>query len=276
VTGLVNPNLFSGKAPRDIILCFVFGKMALRNCGSKSLLSIGGRRLALWSFVLLIMAILSLTSRATIDAFCSNPSVLTQKPPTIYSYSSSALGLLRPDWMRRAGRIEEKRKERRGMHESLRKRQAELDIRTTRFGKTAKDKDTTPRMYIVVAPTNNSNSTSYNGTSDNTNESKNRLPIYPFVPEDEVEFNDEYNVLDWLDHGEIVKAIRTKKVNDHSVPPPPMAVVAATMIYSVPTKIQTDILWIEHDRGGWSPTIVDGVKRLIPIDGDANSSNRKN
>jgi hypothetical protein len=162
--------------------------------------------------------------------------------------------------MRRAGRIEEKRKEQRDMYESLRKRQDELDMpRTLPMGKTYDEKDATPQRYRVVS-SKNSNSTSCNGDDG--------LAIYPFVPENDMEANDESNVLDWLDHGEIVTAVRKKKVADANVDPPRMAVVAATAIYNVQHKIRTDILWIEHDKGGWSPSIVDGVTRLVPIDGN--------
>ena len=157
--------------------------------------------------------------------------------------------------MRRAGRIEQKRKERRELFKALRKRQEQLGIPKTLFGKR---KDPKPRKYLVVTDNNS------DGTMSDTGDG---LAIYPFVPEDQVEADDESNVLDRLGHGEIVTAIRSKKVADESVPPPPMVVKAATLIYNVQPKIHRYVLWIEHDRGGWSPTIVDGATRLIPIDG---------
>ncbi len=146
------------------------------------------------------------------------------------------------------------------MFEALRKRQEQLGIPKTLFGKR---KDPKPRKYLVVTDNKSDRTMVDNGDG---------LAIYPFVPEDEVEANDESNVLDWLDQGEIVTAIRSKKVADESVPPPPIAVKAATLIYNVQPKIHRDVLWIEHDRGGWSPTIVDGTTRLIPIDGADNSN----
>jgi hypothetical protein len=150
------------------------------------------------------------------------------------------------------------------MYESLRKRQDELDMPRTLLptGKTNNEEDAAPQRYRVVS-SKISNSTSCDDDDDG-------LAIYGFVPETDMEANDESNVLDWLDHGEIVTAFRRKKVTDTNVDPPRMAVVAATAIYNVQHKIRTDILWIEHDKGGWSPSIVDGVTRLVPIDGNNN------
>lgn len=156
------------------------------------------------------------------------------------------------------------------MFESLRKRQNELGIRGRSFPRTDHGKKKTLTKYLVVTPKDN-----YNDTIVQSHGECNGLAVYPFVPEDEVEANDESNILDWLEHGEIVEAIRTKKVSDDSVTPPSMAVMAATLIYNVPNKIETDVLWIEHDKGGWSPTIVDGVTRLIPINDAADGSRRK-
>lgn len=187
--------------------------------------------------------------------------------------------------MRRAGRIEEKRKERRSIYESLTKRQDELGIsRILPTSKTSNtdddDDDTAPQRYRVVSSNNkNNNNNNDNNVDDDTNTSKDSdndidnndeegLAIYLFVPENDSEANDKSNVLDLLHHGEIVTAVQKKKVADANAAPLRMAVVAATAIYNVQHNIQTDILWIEHDKGGWSPAIVDGVTRLIPIDDD--------
>lgn len=143
------------------------------------------------------------------------------------------------------------------MYEALRKRQDELGIpRALPSNKPKDEKVMKPQRYRVVSSSNNSNNTSY----------EDGLAIYPFVPENAVEANDESNVLDRLDTGEIVTAVRRKSVADASAEPPRMSVVAATAIYNVQLKIRTDILWIEHDRGGWSPCIVDGETRLIPVE----------
>ncbi len=144
------------------------------------------------------------------------------------------------------------------MFDALRKRQDELGMPQTLF---RKGKDRSTKKYLVVSATNRSGN--YNGTVGSND---NGLAVYPYVPDDEMEADDQSNVLDWLDHGEIVTAIRSKTVADARAPPPPLAVVAATLIYNIDPKIQRDVLWIEHDRGGWSPTIVDGKTRLIPLD----------
>lgn len=238
-------------------------------------LTAGGKRLpvlfriALFSLLLLVAATTCHVSRATVDAFCRDGQLqlVRERPsPSTRSsvHSSSALGLFRPDWMRRAGRIEEKRKERRDMYESLRKRQDKLDMPRTLLptGKPNNEEDATPQRYRVVS-SNNSNITSCDDDDDDGG-----LAIYGFVPENDMEANDESNVLDWLNHGEIVTAVRRKKVTDTNVDPPRMAVMAVAAIYNVQHKIRTDILWIEHDKGGWSPSIVDGVTRLVPIDGN--------
>ena len=162
--------------------------------------------------------------------------------------------------MRRAGRIEEKRKERRDMYESLWKRQDELGIRKDMYKRVGDAKDTKPRKFKVAPPSNNSaNNTITKFDYDDG------LAIYAYVPENAVEANDESNVVDRLDPGEIIVAKRIKKFPDANAPPPRLAVVAATAIYNVQNSIRTDILWIEHDRGGWSPSFVDGVRRLVPI-----------
>jgi len=148
------------------------------------------------------------------------------------------------------------------MYISLRKRQDELGIARTIFTKDSEHEQQqkkAPQRFRVVYQQHSSN----NNINNNNDEG---LAIYPFVPESEVEANDESNVLDWLDHGEIVTAVRQKKVVDANLPPPRMAVVAATAIYNVQNTIQTRILWIEHDKGGWSPSIVNGVTRLVPVD----------
>eukprot|EP00531_Pseudo-nitzschia_arenysensis_P008089 CAMPEP_0116115594 /NCGR_PEP_ID=MMETSP0329-20121206/587_1 /TAXON_ID=697910 /ORGANISM="Pseudo-nitzschia arenysensis, Strain B593" /LENGTH=235 /DNA_ID=CAMNT_0003609031 /DNA_START=121 /DNA_END=828 /DNA_ORIENTATION=- len=205
-----------------------------------------------------IFLVLLLSAMVTCHAFLQNPATGMSRAQKLGQDSSSSLCLLRPDWMRRAGRIEQKRKERREIFDALRKRQDELGMPQTLF---RKRKDPKPKKYLVVSATDKSDN--YNGTVSSNGDG---LAIYPYIPDDEVEANDESNILDWLDHGEIVTAIRSKTVADESVPPPPMAVMAATAIYNIDPKIQRDVLWIEHDRGGWSPTIVDGTTRLIPLD----------
>lgn len=226
-----------------------------------------GRRLPFLPRTTLLLLVAATTFQmATVGAFSN--SHRNQCPVRISS--SSALDLFRPDWMRRAGRIEEKRKERRDMYEALHKRQDELGMPRTLNNRDTRLSKDQPQRYKVVASNSNPylNSTSQNNS--NNFDDEDGLAIYPFVPESEVEINDTSNILDSLQQGEIITAMRKKRVVDFSVNPPPMAVVAAKAIYNVQTKIQTDILWIEHDKGGWSPSVVNGVTRLIPVDENGN------
>ena len=240
--------------------------MARNHAGFNNLLLLRKCLSVLYTILLLVTVVLvQFESNTSVDAFCSTPQIPSRQNSAMsHDYSTSTLFLLRPDWMRRAGRIEQKRKERRKMFESLRKRQDELGIQRTIARTTDRWKKMTPTKYIVITP-----KSPQNGTIVQSDGDCNGLAVYPFVPEDEVEARDESNILDWLEHGEIVEAVRAKKVTDDSVPPPSTAVMAAAMIYNVPSKIQSEILWIEHDKGGWSPTIVDGVTRLIPINNAA-------
>eukprot|EP00535_Pseudo-nitzschia_heimii_P008707 CAMPEP_0197180950 /NCGR_PEP_ID=MMETSP1423-20130617/5380_1 /TAXON_ID=476441 /ORGANISM="Pseudo-nitzschia heimii, Strain UNC1101" /LENGTH=260 /DNA_ID=CAMNT_0042631099 /DNA_START=185 /DNA_END=964 /DNA_ORIENTATION=- len=222
-------------------------------------------RIVLFSAMFLIAATVYGGTGTTVLAFCSPRLIGHPSRTSATTTSSSALGLFRPDWMRRAGRIEEKRKEGRVIFDSLRKRQDELGIPRTLYKTKSRNADNKkPQMYRVVSSNKNKN---YNGTSME-NDDDDCLAIYPFVPEGDVEANDESNILDRLRDGEIVTAVRQQRVIDENAAPLPMAVVAATAIYNVQHKIRTDILWIEHDRGGWSPSIVDGVTRLVPVNED--------
>eukprot|EP00536_Pseudo-nitzschia_multiseries_P003881 jgi/Psemu1/8740/gm1.8740_g len=211
-------------------------------------------------------------------------------PSTTASSSSTptptALGLFRPDWMRRAGRIEEKRKEYRAIHESLRNRQEQLGLvvvpggeqpnTSPKFGSNGGRDEQSPRRYRVVSScrgnnNNNNNSSSSedgNGSGNDGDDDEDLLKIYLVVPENEAEASDRSNVLDCLKHGEVVTSIQQRTVS--SGEPVRPAVVAASIIYNIDPATtmlkQRDVLWIEHDKGGWSPSIVDGVTRLVPID----------
>ena len=66
----------------------------------------------------------------------------------------TSLNLFRPDWMRRAGRIEEKRKERKQIYNSLHKRQNELGIMR-------------PLPITSIISYNNNNITNTNTTTTN-------------------------------------------------------------------------------------------------------------
>jgi hypothetical protein len=163
--------------------------------------------------------------------------------------------------MRRAGRIEEKRKERKQIYNSLRKRQNELGILLK------------PERYRVVSSNNNNNNNSNNVDVDVDNVNNFLLKVYLFLPENDWDANDESNVFDRLNHGEIITSINKEKIS------------ASTSASDSNNNTDNDtddylsvgeeVIWIEHDRGGWSPTTVDGIIRLIPIlddDDDKNDS----
>ena len=220
--------------------------------------------------------------------YCSLPS----SPPSSSS-SSTALCLFRPDWIRRAGRIEGKRKERRAMFESFRKRQEELGIIIQQpiIQSTKKNKDNKPQRYRVVSSNKKSSSNeSKNGNIDisdsdsdkstpvvdentntknddngNDNDDDDLLKVYLFVPENDFDANDETNVFDRLRNGEIVTSVRRKKrvvkINDDDAKSN-----NNNKNQSSNNNNENVVIWIEHDRGGWSPSIVAGVTRLIPIE----------
>lgn len=221
------------------------------------------------------------------------------------SVSSSALALFRPDWMRKYGRMVDKQKAPRTMQDSLKKRKEELGIREraprlplpTDNRSDEKIKTTVPRKYRVVPSSMDNDNSNSNDNTDgsgnkrndndaaaNDDNSEDLLKIYLFVPEDEIDASDESNVMDRLQNGEIVTSERTKTVaeaNDEAAAAAaaeaarvPVAVAAARAIYNVPgpappaSASPSGVLWIEHDRGGWSPSVVNGATRLIPIDGN--------
>jgi len=191
--------------------------------------------------------------------------VQVQRQQQSTSKTTSLNLFLRPDWMRRAGRIEEKRKERKQIYNSLRKRQNELGILLK------------PERYRVVSSNNNNNNNSNNVDVDVDVDNVNNflLKVYLFLPENDWDANDESNVFDRLDHGEIITSINKEKItasasasaSDSNINPD-----NDTDDYS---SVGEEVIWIEHDRGGWSPTTVDGIIRLIPIlddDDDKNDS----
>ena len=197
--------------------------------------------------------------------------------------------------MRRHGRISEKRKEYREVHEALRKRREELGIALLEEGgpsSPGRDKIARggggpfPKRYRVVSWFRNgssdradcgssSSSSSGNNSSIDETTGENRaendpLKIYLMVPENEVEATDESNVLDYLEHGEVITAVGKRRV----APSDPVRpeVLAASIIYNAgdPSVLRKhrEVLWIEHDKGGWSPCAIDGVTRLVPIEDD--------
>jgi len=175
-----------------------------------------------WKLVLLFMMFSFLSTTAA--AFCRLP--LKKIEMIKDNVHLSSLHMFRPDWMRRAGRIEKRRQEKNEIFNSLRQRQDELGMMSKKKKKKAQ------RKYRV------------NNTTTTTELLL--LNVYMFIPQDEYEINDRSNIMDQLKDGEIVTSVGGDEKGG----------------------------WIEHDRGGWSPTVVDGITRLIPIiESSTDSSN---
>merc|ERR1712238_230042 len=145
------------------------------------------------------------------------------------SSSASALYYGRPDWMRRFGRIEEKRKERVMIYTALRKRQKELGIvqvgdHKNRVAETMM-KNTQPQRYRVVSSSDIIHTSSKNKNSTTTYQQDEHIPddddddllkVYIFVPENDWDANDESNVLERLNHGEIITSINQEITSSSS------------------------------------------------------------
>ena len=148
---------------------------------------------------------------------------------SITTTTTQLSALLRPDWLRRGSRIKRLKEEKEKIYAPLRERQKQLGV---------------GKKYRCVNPLE---SDSYEIKNSNDQEEdtlifkvkESKLNVYIIIPETETERNDPTNVIGELDHGEIVTAIGPNEG-----------------------------MWIEHDYGGWSERIVDGVSRLLPIDGD--------
>jgi len=200
--------------------------------------------------------------------------------------------------MRRAARIAELRKERVTVtiYKSLRQRQKELGLVTTteeeaikstddptssnsrkKKNKTTRNKKAMPQRYRVVSSAmintrnqnnnNNNNNTSSHVCEDATSGRYDALNVYLFLPENNLDLNDKSNIIYRLDHGEIITST-TKKTVPVAVEDDKQQAQQQQQKQQQQQQQQqsTAVLWIEHDRGGWSPSIVNGVTRLVPIE----------
>ena len=200
--------------------------------------------------------------------------------------------------MRRAARIAELRKERVTVtiYKSLRQRQKELGLVTTteeeaikstedptssnnrkKKNKTARKKKAMPQRYRVVSSAminnrnqnnnnNNNNNTSSNACEDATISHYDALNVYLFLPENNLDLNDKSNIIYRLDHGEIITSTTKKTVLVAAEDDEQQAQQQQQKQQQQQQQQSTAVLWIEHDRGGWSPSIVNGVTRLVPIE----------
>merc|ERR1712238_308029 len=177
------------------------------------------------------------------------------------------------------------------IYTALRKRQKELGIVQVGDHKNRVAekmmKKTQPQRYRVVSSVDiihtskNNNSTAYQ-QDEHIPDDNDLLKVYIFVPENDWDANDESNVLERLKHGDIITSINkeitssktTTTTNSKSLS---LSSTSKTKTTSTPSTIDpnfiVDVTWIEHDRGGWSPSIVNGVTRLIPIDDDNPTTN---
>eukprot|EP00592_Proboscia_alata_P027155 CAMPEP_0194434068 /NCGR_PEP_ID=MMETSP0176-20130528/80887_1 /TAXON_ID=216777 /ORGANISM="Proboscia alata, Strain PI-D3" /LENGTH=192 /DNA_ID=CAMNT_0039252017 /DNA_START=32 /DNA_END=610 /DNA_ORIENTATION=+ len=129
------------------------------------------------------------------------------------------LNAFRPDWARRASRIEKIRKEKEELYSSFKKRQEELGI----IGKRYRCRNPATAKGIMKQ-------------GKKVESSDLLLNVYLMIPENEVEAKDESNIINRLVDGETVESIGPSRG-----------------------------IWIEHDGGGWSPSIVDGHTRLTRL-----------
>jgi hypothetical protein len=177
--------------------------------------------------------------------------------------------LLRPDWLRKASKVKQIRQ---------RRNRADLESLSTKAAQGSSD-DESGRLYQCCNPStinmnyaNSKNSSSKSGSSESIGRSMNwneqLLNVYLLIPETDYEATDETNIMGQLRHGEVVRSMTT-------------TTAAATLDTSTgsttkPNNTYGRICWIEHDKGGWSPTVVDGMTRLIPIDENDDGNNNIN
>lgn len=127
--------------------------------------------------------------------------------------ATRSFALCRPAWLRRASRIKQKSEANRIVYESLKERQKELGV---------------GKLYRCCNPSN---------TMRQEKEDDNGLlNVYLNIPESKYEAEDPTNIINKLQHGEIVVALSPKEG-----------------------------IWIEHDGGGWSAMTIDGFDRLEPL-----------
>jgi len=172
------------------------------------------------------------------------------------STSTHLNALLRPDWLRRASRIKQIQQEKnKAIIESLKDRQKALGVgklyrcynpSTLHYDNNHDhdhdhnnddDDDVKEEGGIRSASSASSLSSASSTPSSSVLRWKEQmLIVYLVIPETEYESRDETNIIHHLKNGDIVKSTAPRKG-----------------------------IWIEHDRGGWSASSIDGMERLRPI-----------
>uniref|UniRef100_A0A7S1G0U4 Uncharacterized protein n=1 Tax=Corethron hystrix TaxID=216773 RepID=A0A7S1G0U4_9STRA len=126
--------------------------------------------------------------------------------------SSDLHAFFRPDWQRRFSRVKKIREDNEKIKQAFETRLKELRA--------------VGRQYRCVNP-------HFDDDGDGTT----LLNVYLNVPRDDFEAQDESNIVNRLEDGEIVT-----------------------------TTGPDEGCWIEHDAGGWSSSIIDGKVRLEPLE----------
>jgi len=135
----------------------------------------------------------------------------------------------RPDWMRRMGRIEKKKEENK-MYVSLSERRRLLGV-----GKKFKC-FSPPSVLSSELSTGEGDDLFFSFKPQLEEGEEGLLNVYLDIPENDIERCDKTNIINQLESGEIVTSVGPRKG-----------------------------VWIEHDKGGWSPTVLDGFTRLRPV-----------
>jgi len=173
--------------------------------------------------------------------------------------STQLHALLRPDWLRKASRV--KRIQQRNNRANL----ESLSSSSSSVG----NKSVEGKLFQCCNPSiiefddsSSSSSQTEQVQFPSPSWKEQRLNVYLNIPETEYEANDQTNILCRLGHGDIVRSVSSMISSSSS----------ASSSYSVNGSTSSskslEVNWIEHDMGGWSPTIVDGMTRLVPIDDD--------
>ena len=202
----------------------------------------------------------------------------TTSYPTGTRTGTQLYALLRPDWLRKASRV--KRIQQRNNRANLESLSSSSSVGNKKSG------GRKGRLYQCCNPSviEFNRSGSDNGISNNSRIRKTtdkqahfpssapswkeqRLNVYLNIPETEDEANDQTNILCRLGHGDIVRSVSSSTISTTTSSVVSNRDRTTSNTCKRKESIQ-QVHWIEHDMGGWSPTTVDGMTRLVPIDGD--------
>merc|ERR1740130_1616600 len=121
----------------------------------------------------------------------------------------------------------------------------------------------TPQRYRVVSSSNIHSNSNSNRNSTAYHDDDDLLKVYIFVPEDDWDANDESNVLERLNHGEIITSINqeitsssssssTTSTNNNNKSSSSLSSSSKTKTTTSASTIDpnfvVEVTWIEHDR----------------------------